>query len=221
MTKRKPISRTVRARVFDKANGWLFTCDGCGVLFSVSYNMNRTRAEKPKFCSRACQSRKAREQSKKTVADRFWNLVDKRGADECWPWKGHRRPAGYGWFNFYGRAPMNASRAAYILARGEPGDRFVCHTCDNPPCCNPAHLWLGSSAENTADMDRKGRRINAPARGEQSGRAKLTAQKVRDIMASTAPDSALALLYGVSAAAIYNVRHGKAWAHITGVSRAR
>jgi HNH endonuclease len=90
----------------------------------------------------------------------FHARVDRSGGpDSCWPWLGSRFTTGYGevWFGHRNRL---AHRVAYELANGPipSSSQAVCHTCDNPLCCNPAHLWLGTVVENIADMDRKGRR---------------------------------------------------------------
>jgi hypothetical protein len=89
---------------------------------------------------------------------RFWGRVDKSaGPDACWPWTGSRRGGGYGRVTVNGRS-TSASRVAYELTHGTiPDGKHVCHTCDNPPCCNPAHLWVGTPADNTRDMLSKGR----------------------------------------------------------------
>lgn len=81
----------------------------------------------------------------------FWAQVHKSG--DCWEWKGKRYPSGYGRHSkFY------AHRVAYELVHGPiPAGMFVCHRCDNPPCCNPAHLFLGTPEDNAKDRERKGR----------------------------------------------------------------
>lgn len=94
--------------------------------------------------------------------DRFWSKVDKRGPDECWPWTGARSVTGYGMLSVPGlQAPVQAHRVACGLATGSVQDgRYVCHSCDNPGCCNPAHLWIGTHRENMHDMHAKGRNRN-------------------------------------------------------------
>lgn len=88
----------------------------------------------------------------------FWEKVDRGGGpDACWNWKRGKRTRGYGAAYHNGRQ-WPASRLAYALAVGAiPPDMCVCHRCDNPPCCNPAHLFLGTVAENARDRARKGR----------------------------------------------------------------
>lgn len=85
---------------------------------------------------------------------RFWTRVAIRGADECWEWTGPRQSFGHGFFHV-GRVSIGSHRVAYFLATGEMDDAlFVCHKCNNPPCCNPAHLYLGTQKDNMADCKR-------------------------------------------------------------------
>jgi hypothetical protein len=94
------------------------------------------------------------------VLERFASLTDKRGgAGECWPWRGSLNGKnGYGSFFPAGRRRVYAHRFAWEIVRGEiPPGLCVCHRCDNPRCCNPAHLFLGSRFVNALDMARKER----------------------------------------------------------------
>lgn len=99
---------------------------------------------------------------KRPLAERFWRKVDKSG--ECWVWTGCRHVAGYGRFNTQDAqwsGVVYAHRMAWELTHGPiPPGLHVLHRCDNPPCCNPEHLWLGTNADNHADKVQKGRLVN-------------------------------------------------------------
>src|SRR4051812_35617659 len=100
-----------------------------------------------------------------SLADRFWRKVDKRGPDECWIWKGHKSSRGYGRISLHhhGLGNYQAHRLSWELANAKPlpGHLRACHSCDNPLCVNPAHLWPGTDADNVRDRDKKGRNGNS------------------------------------------------------------
>ncbi len=150
--------------------------------------------------------------------DLFWSKVDARDAKECWHWLGEKMGAGltYGRFRFSGKK-YYAHRLAYYLHYGEdPGSHFVCHSCDNPICCNPHHLWLGTNSENGHDKIRKGRN----PKGSAHGHSVLTEEKVSQIVklleGSRLTFSEIGAIYGVSVEAISSIRTGHTWKHITG-----
>jgi hypothetical protein len=98
------------------------------------------------------------------VRERFWQHVDMSGGlFACWPWTGATFHWGHGAVKVNGR-PWGAHRIAWELTRGPiPDGLLICHHCDNPPCCNPAHLFVGTHThlDNVRDMDAKGRRGKA------------------------------------------------------------
>lgn len=95
--------------------------------------------------------------SKKTLTERFWSKVNKGSPEDCWEWTGARLPWGYGRMQKNGHL-VGSHCVAYELAYGSvPKGYFVLHKCDNPPCCNPSHLFLGTNQDNMNDMISKGR----------------------------------------------------------------
>lgn len=151
-------------------------------------------------------------QNPEQVAARFWPKVDVRSADECWPWKPDQaqRPHGYGQFKVNGQM-MSANRVALALVLGELREQAL-HTCDNPPCCNPAHLFEGTQIENILDMHAKERQ--ALSNGESNGRHKLTWPEVREIrtrLSRGEQQRKLATEYGVSKSTIGFISTGETW----------
>lgn len=153
----------------------------------------------------------------KAAEQRFWDKVDRRGRDECWPWRSTARSGfGYGAFRAKYPAPtMNAHRIAYMLTFGlVPPGHFVLHTCDNPACCNPSHLTAGTPKDNMRDLVERGRLGDARRFGVDNGNAKLTPEQVLEIRASTLGTVALARQYGVTRDTIRDVRIRKNWKHL-------
>lgn len=130
----------------------------------------------------------------------------------CWIWTAGFYNVGYGQFK-EGPKAHGAHRFSYILYCGEiPDGLFVCHKCDNRACVNPDHLFLGTHAENMADMRKKGRGANL--KGSQVGNAKLTESIVLEILKSDLPQYVLRKKYGISSAQISRIKNGKRWAHM-------
>lgn len=107
----------------------------------------------------------------KADIERFWSRVDQsHGANACWPWMRRRNDKGYGQFDVL-RRPQFTHRISFVLTHGHYPENLVLHTCDNPPCCNPAHLYDGTQKQNVADRENRHRR---DVRGEVHPNAKLT-----------------------------------------------
>ena len=111
---------------------------------------------------------------------------------------------------------LKTHRVSWMLHHGAlaVGDN-VLHRCDNPPCCNPDHLFLGTKADNTADMIEKGRDSAPPLRyGEQHHATKFSAAEARAILNDKRPAQTVACDYGVSAKTIYRLRRGETWVNL-------
>lgn len=141
------------------------------------------------------------------VVKRFWSQVRRSAPDACWEWTGELSCSGHGRFKAR-RRRLQAHRVAYIIEHGPiPRGMVVCHQCDNPPCVNPAHLFLVAAADSMADAMRNGRR-----RGTTLG-----PEAVREIR--LAPDTvearkALAAKFGVSPKTIRDVMDRLTWRHV-------
>lgn len=128
--------------------------------------------------------------------DRFWARVDKSG--DCWTWSGLKKGNGYGRVWWDGRG-TTAHRAAWMIANGPiPPGLCVLHRCDNPPCCNPAHLFAGTQQQNIADKVAKGRH-----RYELS---LLEIAEIREQIDSGLSDTEIAAAFGVARNTIGNYR---------------
>lgn len=141
---------------------------------------------------------------------RFFSMFVVGGIDECWEWAGRRDENGYGRFDSIALTSTLASRASYQAHYGDvPAHLFVCHRCDNPPCVNPRHLFLGTAADNVADMIAK-KRDRRPT-GEANGAAVLTAETVSFIRESPLSLRAVAKLVGVTYGHVGKIRRMEWW----------
>jgi len=119
------------------------------------------------------------------VMRRFLKYVTIGDEDECWEWQGRTDGDGYGWFVWPDKKICLAHIAAYVLFVGKIPSRHgkkklcVCHSCDNPSCINPTHLWLGTNKQNIRDMIDKGRKHDT--HGENNPSAKLTLEQIEEI----------------------------------------
>lgn len=200
-----------------------------------------SRVAKQALCRR-CSNAQRGLNCRRPLEDRFWAKVDKSG--ECWLWMAHRTTGGYGRFTpRNGAVPVFAHRLSWEFCNGPiPEGLFVLHNCpggDNPACVNPDHLWLGTLAENSADMIKKGRQASGarnPSRlypenviGERNGRSKLTDEQVLAIRGEYQGDARgnrhhperrrptfkdIAAKYGVSWVEIRRIVKRENWSHL-------
>ena len=153
--------------------------------------------------------------------DSFWAKIKK---SDCWLWQAAKTEKGYGVFGIEGLT-KKAHRVAFELTRGKiPTGLCVLHRCDTPACCNPDHLFLGTRAENNADMVAKGRHVPGSTKtpfpqcsyrhGEGHHAAKMTRQKVaamRKDREAGISFSKLGEKYGVNGSAAYKICSGLLW----------
>lgn len=160
---------------------------------------------------------------KRPIEDRFWEKVNRRDDDECWEWMGATNALGYGSF-FVEKVggvirTSLAHRMGYQLEVGQiPAGALVLHSCDNPPCVNPAHLSLGTNLDNAADRESRGR--GGQPKGSRSGNAKLTEadiREIRDLYPFMTQDD-LAMRFGVCQTTISRIVLGKSWSHVEGAA---
>lgn len=144
-----------------------------------------------------------------STAARFSEKVKRSGPDDCWEWQASCNPNGYGHLRAAGR-DLLAHRISYVLEHGPiPVGLVVMHSCDNPPCCNPAHLSVGTHADNAADKVAKGR--SPRLIGEASGRAKLTKAEATAIRAARAAGEScepIGARYGIDPAHVSRIATG-------------
>lgn len=150
----------------------------------------------------------------------FWSKVNVTdNTKDCWKWQCAKKPSGYGNVRI-NKQYLLAHRVAFTLANGViPPGLMVCHICDNPSCCNPSHLMLGTAKSNSADMllKHRGRKPESAARGEINGNSKLTKTAVQEIRAAYSAKELnqyeLADKYGVSQASIGSIIRNETWRH--------
>lgn len=133
----------------------------------------------------------------------------------CLEWMGTRNKLGYGTLHVNGGRAWLAHRWAWTLQRGAiPDGLLVLHSCDNPPCCNVNHLWLGTNADNKHDSMRKGRHAWTSFAGELNWNSKLTAAQVLAIRSDVRVQRIIAADYGVSQSLVSVIKKRKKWAHV-------
>ena len=147
--------------------------------------------------------------------DRFWSKIDKRSKDECWPWLDHTDKDGYPPFRV-GKYRYKAGRVILFLTTGDdPGVNQACHSCNNPSCCNPSHLYAGTQSDNFQRAIEEKRAFV----GQKNGRAKLTEADIVAIRGSSESNRILCERYSISNGHISRIRLQQSWKHIECQSR--
>lgn len=197
-------------------------CIKCGMIITSRHGYFRARRRGYGFCSQSCAG--ASKKLKRirlglpadSTAERFHKNI-RVSENGCHEWIGYADTNGYGRMSAFGRkSGQLAHRVSWELTNGPiPSDMDVLHRCDNPPCCNPEHLWLGTAEDNVRDMIQKGRRVPIPTRrGENINTAKLTPDDVRRIRSSSKSSAELGVKYGISRVQVNNIRTRKQWTHV-------
>jgi len=148
-----------------------------------------------------------------TIRARFERKFIPEPNSGCWLWTGSVNRAGYGQIQRGGRAagPINAQRASWLIYRYElRPEQFVCHHCDNKLCVNPDHLFIGSHADNMADMRHKGRSCF----GEKNRQALLTEKQVILIRNDRRSPALIGRDHGISPAYVAKIKSGYRWSYL-------
>jgi len=177
-------------------------CDTCGQTFLR--NRSESRGQATMFCSVACRV------GHQDTAQRFERKYIPEPNSGCWLWTASIGGGGYGMF-WINEKQVGAHRAAYELFVRKPHDAdVVCHTCDNKLCVNPAHLFVGTPADNSADMVAK----NRQSKGEGRPNSKINRETAALVLASPLSDAEWAARLGVSKGTINHIRHRRNWRHV-------
>lgn len=191
-------------------------CVICGTEITLRHKPSRPR----RSCSDDCYKQRSR-----PLVDRFWEKVEREGPimrpglGRCWAWTGSVDGNGYGKLGRGARADglVKATHVSWWVHFGAyPGVLDVCHTCDNPPCTRPDHLFLGTGTDNIRDAQRKGRLVGA-GKGERNHHAILTEQDVRSIRGRHKDGESMSYLaaeYRVGYLVIWYAVRRKTWKHV-------
>lgn len=207
------------------------TCAWCGVTIRGGGAHCSTACGLRAFAARRRSQYRGPEHAltDEAIKARFWSKVQLGTAQECWPWRGSTNGKGYGWFYLCSdgngrRIKVYAHRVSGVMAgklrrlTGVDPDDLAMHSCDNPRCCNPAHLSAGTNQMNLADASARGLLSGRPRpRGEANGASRLTPNdviEIRDLLASGVTKTAIARLKGVHRSSIRNIETGHLWSWV-------
>jgi hypothetical protein len=196
-------------------------CLMCGKQFKV-YSCNLEKGM-GKFCAISCATQYRIHVlndhpliNRGSYFEKFFNKISKEDHEKgCWIWIGHKNKAGYGRIRQKYK-DKTAHRFSWEIFNGPiPESMFICHTCDNPPCCNPDHLFLGTPKDNTQDCIKKNRQRYQ--KGSAHNMAKLSESeipKIRELLKNGEKQYIIARMFNVSPMIISKIKHRKLWNHV-------
>ena len=187
-------------------------CENCGLKFQRDTRSTWMRWAQAKYCGKKCSGigvAKTKDKNRPSIEEKFWSLVTI--SDGCWLWQGGGRDKdGYGLMEYQGKMLRATALSLSIDGRPVPKGQYACHTCDNPPCVRPDHLYPGTPTQNMADAIARGRlRV-----GEQCHQAKLTEKDVRAIREARGTHAEIAVEYGVSDSTVGLIKQRRIWKHV-------
>jgi len=154
--------------------------------------------------------------ARKKLFIRLWAKIDVKGEDECWNWIGAKNKQGYGSIGIGDSKRVgSAHKLVYIFFYGDPGDMLVLHTCDNPSCCNPRHLKIGTHTDNASDKIEHGRA--AYQKGEHAPNVKLSEKAVKEIkrlISEGVSQKEIARRYNIWSGTVRQIERGQTWSHV-------
>jgi HNH endonuclease len=187
-------------------------CETCGSEFLAwPYKI---REGKARFCNRDCIAETLEE-----IRNRLFNQIEIGDPNECWPFKGWCNDQGYGIILVRGQK-TRAHRLVYELTVSPLGEMKACHTCDNPTCCNPDHIFPGTTKDNADDMMSKGRGGYRTFRGEDHGNSKLTSEQVLEIRRLVQEGNLryreIAERFDIAISTVGHIKTNRLWKHLGG-----
>lgn len=159
---------------------------------------------------------------KANLENRLWKYIDKKSFNECWNWVGKsKHPNGYGQISAGRKNRFKAHRVMWILINGDiPKGYYICHKCDNPSCCNPNHLFLGTPKDNMIDRDNKGRGIKPPNfYGSKHHNTKFNESDAIKILNDNRKYSEIAKDYNVCEMTIRRLKNRISWKNLDECNR--
>lgn len=180
-----------------------------GAVVNLGSSLKEARAQYKDLAPRLNLTNEHTVAAYRRQTEGLWGRVEVREKAHCWPWIGPVNKDGYGYFR---------GQWSHRLAWSEhnqqpiPAGMVVRHSCDNPGCCNPWHLLVGTNLDNVQDRNERGR----TARGARNGRARLTEEQVLAIYCDPSPYSEIATRASVSISAVSDIKTGRNWGWLTG-----